>query len=144
MAQISRNRTSSAFCWMKALRGATSSPIKVTKTSSARAASSISTWRRVRVAGFIVVSQSSWAFISAKALESGRLHLGVFLLEALELGVVFQVMDLGPHLHSIEGWLGDVDVPVLDQRLQVAEEQVRSRVRMWAPSTSASASRTIL
>ena len=102
---------------MKALRGATSSPIKVTKTSSARAVFHLHLEQGA--GGRVHRGLPELLGIHlGQALESGRLHLGVLLLEAVELGVVFQVMDLGPDLHSIEGWLGDVDVPVLDQRLQ--------------------------
>src|SRR5690606_21062608 len=57
--QMSRNRTSLAFFWMKLRRDSTSSPIRVEKTSSAAAASSRLTCIRVRLSGAMVVSHSS-------------------------------------------------------------------------------------
>ena len=56
--QMSRLVTSFAYRWMNSLRGSTFSPIRVVKSSSAYTASSMVTWRRVRVSGFMVVSQS--------------------------------------------------------------------------------------
>ncbi len=51
---------------MKARRGSTSSPIRVTNTSSAAMASSMRTFNKRRTAGSIVVSQSCSGFISPK------------------------------------------------------------------------------
>ena len=56
--QTSRFWTWRARALMKSRRGSTFSPISVLKMRSASAASSISAWSRVRVAGLIVVSQS--------------------------------------------------------------------------------------
>src|SRR5438128_10435433 len=61
---MSRFRTLLACAWMNFLRGSTSGPISFSTISFTAAASSTITRRRTRVAGFIVVSQSSSAFIS--------------------------------------------------------------------------------
>src|SRR5262249_13575845 len=67
--QMSRFRTALACAVMNFLRGSTSLPISFSKTSLTAAASSISTCSRVRVAGFMVVSQSWSAFISPRPLK---------------------------------------------------------------------------
>jgi len=60
--------TSRAFLSMNSRRGSTASPIKMVKISSAPTASSIVTLRRVRLSGFMVVSQSCSGFISPRPL----------------------------------------------------------------------------
>jgi hypothetical protein len=47
----------------------------------------------------------------------------VVLLELGEGAVVVQVVDLGAHLHPVQGWLGYVDVPGFDQGPEVTEEK---------------------
>src|SRR5688572_10264248 len=64
----SRFATSSACFSMKRRRGSTASPMSTVNISSAPTASSIVTFRRVRVSGFIVVSQSCSGFISPRPL----------------------------------------------------------------------------
>lgn len=57
-----------AFRSMNSRRGGTSSPISIENIRSASAAFSIVTWRRIRLSGFMVVSQSCSAFISPRPL----------------------------------------------------------------------------
>src|SRR5262249_35660262 len=59
---------SSAWVAMKSRRGSTWSPMSLVKISSAPTASSMVTRRRVRVSGFMVVSQSCSGFISPSPL----------------------------------------------------------------------------
>jgi len=66
---MSRNLTSLALRVMNDRRASTSSPISTLNSSSAWAASSSVTWSSSRVAGFIVVSHSSLAFISPRPLK---------------------------------------------------------------------------
>ena len=68
MGQMSRKRTSVALRWMKVRRLSTSSPMRMVKVSSASAASSRVTCLRIRCSGSIVVSHSSWSFISPRPL----------------------------------------------------------------------------
>src|SRR6185503_15228745 len=66
--QMSRKRTSLALRVMKERRASTSSPINTENSSSAVAASSSVTWSSNRLAGSMVVSHSSLAFISPRHL----------------------------------------------------------------------------
>ena len=54
---------------MKSLRGSTFSPMRMVKVSSAATASSRVMRRNVRFSGSMVVSQSSWGFISPRPLK---------------------------------------------------------------------------
>ena len=65
---ISKFLTSLAWVWMNFFRGGTSLPIKISKISSASAASRIVTLSSTRLSGFIVVSHSCSGFISPKPL----------------------------------------------------------------------------
>src|SRR6266566_5418451 len=63
---MSRFRTLLACAWMNFLRGSTSGPISFSNISLTAATSSTITFSRTRVAGFMVVSHSSSAFISPR------------------------------------------------------------------------------
>src|SRR3979411_399148 len=73
--QMSRNRTSLAFSWMKWRRVSASSPMSLEKMSSAIAASSTDTWSRFRVARSIVVTLSSSQSISPSPLKRSTSYL---------------------------------------------------------------------
>ena len=64
---------------MNSLRGSTFSPMRTVKVWSARTASSSSMRLRVRRSGSMVVSHSSWGFISPRPLnrEMSTLALGL-------------------------------------------------------------------
>src|SRR5262249_5130065 len=66
--QMSRLATSRACFSMKSRRGSTASPMSTVNISSAPTASSMVTLSRVRVSGFMVVSQSCSGFISPRPL----------------------------------------------------------------------------
>src|SRR5712691_7654282 len=66
--QTSRFRTNFAFSSMNLRRGSTSSPMSVSNSCEASSASSIVTFRSVRLAGSMVVSRSWSGFISPRPL----------------------------------------------------------------------------
>ena len=125
MRQMSRKRTSWAFCWMKVRRASTSSPMRVVKTSSA--------------SGLVVEAHPEQQ--PGRRVHGGLPQLvGVHLAEALvaldgrllavepDLDLLQLVVGVGVHrllarLHLIERRLGDVDVARLDEVAHVTEEE---------------------
>jgi hypothetical protein len=63
---------------------------------------------------------------------------------ALQRFLVLQVLLGVAALDLVERRLGDIDVAVLDQLGIWRKKKVKSRVRIWAPSTSASVMMMIL
>src|SRR6266705_395314 len=125
---MSRNLTSWALRWINARRASTSSPISTLKSSSDCAASSSVICRSTRLAGSIVVSHRSFAFIS-EALEPlhavarpgilaspGDARLDHRVPLRIRIGVAGRHVPALP-LDLVERRLGEVDMPGLDQRL---------------------------
>ena len=94
-------------------------------TSSASAACSTLTCSSVRRPASIVVSRSSSQSISPRPLRrwNSFLWLGCSARNSVLGGVVLQVHLLLAHDGRVQRRLGDVDVPVLDQLLHLAEEE---------------------